>query len=190
GLADVREVHERDAERRGRFEDPRVPVELAEDDALDAGVGDGLEAAPTRRRGHVEVGAVDAGAVLGGLDDGVHLGVRGADAVAVLHQVADLVAVRKAPDGAVVAGGQDAPIADDDGADVLAVAGAARGHLVPDRHEVFVPARPTHGAGATQSGGGAQCPPLRSPRPWRGPRARWAGARGRSASWRAVPRPR
>src|ERR1019366_4826054 len=87
----------------------------------------------------VDVRAVDPHAVARGLHDGVRLGVHRADAVAVLHEVAVLVAVRQAPDAAVVAGGEDALVAHDDRADELAVAGRARGDLARDVHEVVVP---------------------------------------------------
>ncbi len=84
---------ELDAEALGETEDALVAVELAEDDAADAGVGDHLEAAPAGRGGDVDRRALDADAVARGLDDGVRLGVDGAHAVAVLHHVALFVAV-------------------------------------------------------------------------------------------------
>ena len=104
-----------------------------------ARVRDQLEAGPARARGHVDRRAVDHHAVLRGLDDGVGLGVDRGDAVVVLHHVADFVAVRHAPDRAVVAGREDRPIAHDHRADELARAGRARRDDLRDVHEVLVP---------------------------------------------------
>src|SRR5579884_1230461 len=120
-------------------EDPIVPVELAVDDPPDAGVGDLLEAVPARAGRDVDAGAVDHDAVLGGLDDGVRLGVDGGHAVVVLHHVPGVGAVGHAADRSVVARRQDRPVAHDDGADELARTGRPRGDHLRDVHEVLVP---------------------------------------------------
>src|SRR5690606_7738713 len=54
-------------------------------------------------------------------------------------QAADVDAVGQATWGAVVAGGQDALVADDDGAHRGARAGAAPGDLEGDLHEIAIP---------------------------------------------------
>ena len=68
------------------------------------GVRDEAKATPAGARGHVDRRGVDADAVPRGLHDGVRLGVDRAHAVAVLHEVPLLVAVREAADAAVVTG--------------------------------------------------------------------------------------
>src|SRR5439155_1088927 len=85
-------------------------------------------------------GTADADSIASGLNESIRLGVCRSDAVALLHQMPDLVAMRKAPDGTVVAGGQDHAIANDHRAHVLAIAGRSRSDLLRDRHEVLVPA--------------------------------------------------
>src|ERR1700759_2173365 len=132
-------MDELDADLARDLEDPVVAIELAVGDAHDAGVGELLEAVPARARRDVVGGAVDVHAVARGLDDRVGLGVDGRDAVAVLHHVADVRAVRHAADRAVVAGRQDGPVADDHRADVLARAGRAGRDDLRDAHEIFVP---------------------------------------------------
>src|SRR5262249_44334276 len=121
------------------LEDSLVAIELAEADAGDAGVRELLEARPARARGHVARRAIDHHAVLRRLKDRVGLGVDRRDAVAVLHHMADIRAVRHAADRAVVAGRQDRPILHEHGADVLARAGRPRRDDLRDAHEVVVP---------------------------------------------------
>ena len=77
-------------------------------------------------------------------------------AVAVVHHVADLVAVGPAPDAAVVARGEDGAVAHDDRAHVLAVAGRAGRRLASDVHEVGVPvdSSPRHRGGSLPEGCG------------------------------------
>ena len=72
-------------------------------------------------------------------ETGASLGVDRADAVAILHEVADIVTVIVAADRTVVACGQDCPVADDDGAHVLPVARRAGGDVAGHLHEVLVP---------------------------------------------------
>ena len=129
------------------LEDPCIPIEFAENDPLEACIGDHLEAAPAGRRGHIDGCALDSGAVRGCLDHRVGLGVDGSDAVAVFHHVVGLIAVGHAANAAVVAGGEDDLVANDQGAHVLAAASGARGHLTGDVHEVVIPghARRAHG---------------------------------------------
>src|SRR5579885_2930603 len=78
------------------------------------------------------------------------LGVDGAEAVLLdlagrrlrgVDQAAHVGAVRQARGGAVVAGGEDVAVADDDGAHLGAQARRALGHLARDREEVLIPAR-------------------------------------------------
>src|SRR4051812_30917966 len=81
------QVHQIDREPRRDVEDALVAIELAVDDAPNARVGDLLEAVPAGAGGDVNHSAVDEDAVLGGLDDGVGLGVDRGHAVVVLHHV-------------------------------------------------------------------------------------------------------
>src|SRR5260370_23611898 len=69
------QVYQLEAEARRHVEDASVTVELAVDDAANARIGDHLEAAPARRRRHVDGGTIDADAVFRRLDHGVGLGV-------------------------------------------------------------------------------------------------------------------
>ena len=61
------------------------------------------------------------------------------DAMPVLHDASDILAVRHPSDRAVVPRREDRAIANDDRTDVLAGAGGARGDLARDIHEVGVP---------------------------------------------------
>src|SRR5690242_2516579 len=140
------EIDEGDADPPGHVEDALVPVELAIDDPLDAGVGDHLEAGPAGAGGGVDVRGLDAHAVARRLEDGVGLGVDGGDAVAVLQHVPGVIAVRHPPDAPVVAGGEDDAVAHQQRAHVLAIAGGPRRHHPGDLHEVAVPVR-AHGRG-------------------------------------------
>src|SRR5579884_795366 len=94
--------------------------------------------------------AADAGAVLCRLRDRVDLGVDGAEAVLLdlaggrlrgVDQAAHVGAVREPSRGAVVAGGEDVAIADDDRAHLGAQARRALGHLAGDGEEVLIPGR-------------------------------------------------
>ena len=116
-----------------------VGVMAGIDYALDAGVDDHFGAGEAGLVGDVDHAAVGADTVEGGLDNGVLLGMEGAHAVAVDDQMADFVAVWQAGRRTVVAGGKDAPAADDDGADVGAIAGAARGNGECDLQKVLIP---------------------------------------------------
>lgn len=109
------------------------------DDALDAGVDDHFGAGEAGLMRDVDHAAVGTDAVEGGLDNGILLGMECAHAVAVDHQMADFVAVGQAGRRTIVAGGEDAPAADDDGADVGAIAGAARGDGECNLQKVLVP---------------------------------------------------
>ena len=95
---------------------------------------------------------LDAHAVAGRLQDRVGLGVDRADAVVVVHQAADLAAVRQAADRAVVAGGQHGLVAHDDRAHALARARRARRRLHGEVHEVAVPRDPLHGGSVPANG--------------------------------------
>src|ERR1051325_3079732 len=134
------EVDQVQADLAGDFAGALVAVELAVIDAADAGVRDQLEAVPAGGGGSVELGAVDGDAILRRLQDRVRLGVNRGDAVPFLDDAADVLAVREAAGRAVVPGGEDGPVADDDRSHVLAGARGARRRLARDAHEVFVPA--------------------------------------------------
>src|SRR6266567_766165 len=133
---------ELDAEPSRHIEDALVAIELAVHDPADPAVRDHLEAAPAGRSRHVNGGAVDHDAILGGLDDGVRLGVDGRHAVVVLHHMTRLGAVRHGADRAVVTRRQDGLVAHDHRAHVLARAGRPRGDHLGDVHEVNVPRYP------------------------------------------------
>src|SRR5579885_666277 len=117
----------------------RVELVLAlVEDAADAGVDEHLEAVNAGGVGDVDVRAADADAVLCRLRDRVDLGVDGAEAVLLdlaggrlrgVDQAAHVGAVREPSRGAVVAGGEDVAIADDDRAHLGAQARRALGHL-------------------------------------------------------------
>ena len=101
--------------------------------------------------GRVERGALDRHPVDGRLDDRVLLGVDGAAQLVTLSrrdaellaQAADVEAVRRVARGAVVAGGEDALVAHEDGPDLTAQARGARGGLARELEEVLVPGRAT-----------------------------------------------
>src|SRR5262245_1664252 len=85
------EIDQVDADRLRHPEGSLVAVELAVVDPPYAGIGDQLEAVPAGARGRVHLRAIDVHPVACRLDDGVGLRVDGADAVTVLHLVADIV---------------------------------------------------------------------------------------------------
>jgi hypothetical protein len=137
--SDAAEVDERDPDLLGVVVDPLLAVELAEVDRHEAGVRDQLEAIPAGGGRRVDLAPFDPDAVQRRLENRVRLGVDRGRAVAVLHEAADLVAVRQAPERAVVAGRENPLVPDDDRADVLARTGGALRHLAGDVHEVPVP---------------------------------------------------
>ena len=151
GDGGVLELAEGDA---GLFEegggDGTEGVVAAVDDFGDAGVDDGFGAVGTGGEGAIEGAAADGDAVGGGLDDGVFLGmdaeafVEGAAAggVAGAAGAAAVAAIGDALGGAVVAGGEDLAVTDDNGADAAAEAVAAGGGDFGHHHEVFVPGGP------------------------------------------------
>src|SRR5437667_3913018 len=71
------EIYQRNSNLLRHFEDPVIPVKFAVYDALDARVGDHLEAGPAGAGGRIDVRPFDAHAVAGGLEDGVGLGMDG-----------------------------------------------------------------------------------------------------------------
>ena len=97
-------AHELDIGLWGNGENSLVTVKLEIQDPFDAAVGDKLEATPARGSGDVDIGAIDGGPVLGGLNDGIGLGMNGRDTVAVFKHMADIVAVRQPPYAAVIPG--------------------------------------------------------------------------------------
>ena len=89
---------------------------LNTDDYIPYDIGDSSSpinfgAAQAGEMGDVTNGALGGDAVQGSLDDGVGLGVRGADAVPIDHQVPGIIAVRQPGRGTVETGRQDALIA-------------------------------------------------------------------------------
>ncbi len=114
---------ELDTDLFGDRKDPVVAVKFTVADAFQPRVGDHFKARPARARGRIDRRAVDAHAVLGGLQDRIGLGVDRGHAMVVLHHMARLVAVFELPDAAVVTGREDRLVADDDGPDELAIAG-------------------------------------------------------------------
>jgi hypothetical protein len=114
------------------------------DQARDTGVDECLGAVDAGKMGHITPAAVGGNAVQGGLDDGICLGMDGADAVAVHQQVAHFVTVGLCCGRAVEPGGKDALIAHQHTADKSPVAGAALGHRISNFHKVRIPIGP-HG---------------------------------------------
>ncbi len=122
-------------------------VLLVVDDFDDAGVDDHFGAGKAWGEGDIDGCLADADAVVGGLGDGVLLGV-GADAVAERGPgggiagasiAAAIAAVANAARGAVVAGRDDAAVLDDDGGHLAATAVSTCFDDVGDIHEVGVP---------------------------------------------------
>lgn len=89
--------------------------------------------------GDVTGGAFCGNAVQSRLDDGIGLGVNGADAVSIHHEMPRLVAVSLTRRRPIEAGGEDALVPHEYTADEGAVAGASLGNGVGDLHEVRVP---------------------------------------------------
>src|SRR5215203_6377414 len=112
---------------------------------VNTGVHDHLHAHQARLMGAVDGGACHGDAVVGGLDDGVLLRVeRALAALAAVHdpdQTSHVLAVGHPGWAAVVAGCQDAFVADYDGPDGEAWACRAGRDLVGYAHEVLVPGR-------------------------------------------------
>ena len=77
--------------------------------------------------------------MLGRLADGVDFGVVGAHAVVVDDHAADVVAVWRAGEGAVVAGGEDEAVSDEDAAAVHARAGGPFGGQHGQLEKILVP---------------------------------------------------
>jgi hypothetical protein len=129
-----------------------VGIAVLENDLLHAGVNNHLGADAAGLVGAVKGGAVDVGAVLGGLDDGVLLGVQssaylmpfsGRDSE-LFAQAAAVKTVLNAGRRSVVARCQDVFILYENSADPAAQAGSALLDQVRDLHEIFVPGRAGH----------------------------------------------
>lgn len=142
------ELHEWDAGFGEEFFGESVGVVAAVDDAFYADADEDAGAEAAWAVGAVEGGAGDGDAHDGGLDDGVLLGVEGAavfvtfagaEAHALAGAAAEVGAVGHAGGCAVVAGGDDAMVFDEDGADLAAQAVGAFGDDVGDLHEIGVP---------------------------------------------------
>lgn len=142
------ELHEWDAGFGEEFFGESVGIVAAVDDAFDADADEDAGAEAAWAVGAVEGGAGDGDAHDGGLDDGVLLGVEGAavfvafagaEAHALAGAAAEVGAVGHAGGCAVVAGGDDAVVFDEDGADLAAQAVGAFGDDVGDFHEIGVP---------------------------------------------------
>ena len=68
-------------------------VSHAVDDACDTGIDESLGTVDAGQVGHVAGAAARGNAVQGGLDDGIRLGVNGANAMSFHHQVTGLIAM-------------------------------------------------------------------------------------------------
>src|SRR5512133_4038924 len=129
-----------------------IGIALAVDHGGYSGVDDHFCADDTGHRGAVQGGAVNVGAVLGGLDDGVLLGVQAAaELVALpgrdiepLAQAAGRITVGNAGRNPVVSGGQDVAILDQHSTNLSAQTGGAGGHQVGDIHEILIPGGSLH----------------------------------------------
>ena len=125
-----------------------VRVGFGEIDAAHLGVDEHLGADEAGLGGAVDIRALDAHPVQGGLDDDVLFGVQAAaDLVALAAGHAQLLAQANprprqwgvSEGGPVVACGQDAFVAHGDGPHLAARAGGAFGHQIGDPHEVVGP---------------------------------------------------
>lgn len=115
----------------------RVPADVY--NPFYPGIDDHLGAGNAWLVGYVDHAACRAYTVKRGLDDGVLFGVERAHAVAVNDQMADVIAVRQAGWRAIVAGSQNASVADDCRANMGAITGAARGHGECNLEKVLIP---------------------------------------------------
>ena len=95
-------------------------------DVFDAGIHEDLEAVNAGGVRDVNGGVFDTGAVLCGLGDGVHLRVNRPEAILLnvsirrlrlVDKAADIRAVRHPRGRAIIAGGEDIPVAHYDGSD-------------------------------------------------------------------------
>ena len=125
-------------------------VFVGADHADDAAVDDEHGAGAAGSHAAVEGGAVEGDAQLGGLADGVLLGVDGAHAVLgdgavfvnhLFELVAHLIAMRETFGRAHIAGDEDLAVAHHHTAAAPAVAGGTFAHCISDFHKVFVPRR-------------------------------------------------
>lgn len=132
-------MHQVNVKCLAKFEDPLIAVKFAKHDARKAGISDEFEAAKARRRGDVDVARFNAYSRARRLHGCIRFGVDGAHAMSVLHQMTDVVAMRQAANAAVIARRQNDSVANDDRADVFAVARGARGYHAGNRHEVVIP---------------------------------------------------
>src|SRR3954454_15061512 len=112
-------------------------------DLFDARVHDHLHAHQARLVGGVDGGARDPHAVVGGLDEGVLFGMKGAlAALAAVHypdQAPHLIAMGHPRGAPIVTRREDALVAHYDGADGEPRAGRAGSDLVRYTHEILVP---------------------------------------------------
>ena len=102
-------------------------------------INDHLGAGDARLVGYVDHAAGRADAMERCLNDGILLSVERTHAVAVNDQMPDIVTVGQAGGGAVVAGRQNASIADNYCAHMGSIAGAARSHGEGDVEEILIP---------------------------------------------------
>jgi hypothetical protein len=139
-------------------------VDMFEEDLVDPGADEGAEAVHAGGQGAVGYAAFDGDALPGGVGDGVDFSVNGAGQVAGFdagHLVLWLPpialffigAVPGSGRRAVVAGGEDAAVANDDGADRAGEAGGAGRRQFGQDHEVFVPGGPVFTEFLAQGGG-------------------------------------
>jgi len=109
------------------------------DQSDDSGIDQHLGAVDTGQMRDVTGGALRRDTMQGSLDDGICLGMDGADTVSFHHQMACLVAVRLTAGRAIEAGGQDAFFQHQHAAHKSPVAGAALGNGISDLHEIRIP---------------------------------------------------
>ena len=112
---------------------------------LDSSIYDHLGASDAWLMRYKDLAAGCTNAVQSCLNDGVLLSVQRTQAVAVYDQMPDVIAVGQTGGGAVIAGRQNALVADDYRANMCAIAGTARCHSEGDLEEILIPGWPMRG---------------------------------------------
>jgi hypothetical protein len=118
---------------------------------LDSGVDQNLQAMNAGCVSDVDGGIFDTRAILRRLGDSIHLGVNGAKTVLLGFSIGRLGFVNKAANvdamrhtcwRAIVSGGKDILVPDNNRAHLRPGAGRALGYLLGDGHEILIPAWP------------------------------------------------
>ena len=99
------DLYQLNSQLAGSLQGALIAVELPVTDTYDAAVGALLKTIPAWACRDIYRGVIDEYAILGGLDNGVRLGVNGGYAMSRLHHVAFLCTMRQAANRAIVAGG-------------------------------------------------------------------------------------